>query len=271
MQHGNLLAVIAVHFPGIEHLEIDLPKGDNWVAVISEEDTEECPKCQGRALLLTRFQNFNALTGIVVFCSKESRIYKAMELDHGQLTEIENRVKTFLAEHSLEDSQKVTFEEAKELSVKKRVPKKDSVTLMTIEVDPLVASVPVPEGFKNIAWIKNYEAQAIEKSYQLEKSIPVNTTSGKNLFIAEYLEGSRDSIKYHAGVRAVRIKSNGTTRTVGWIRKEEAAAVLEAQQSKQDIEFDHEDFGKGGLVQFFPEDSLAAKTYRSTTRLLRRM
>jgi hypothetical protein len=271
MQHGTLLAVIAAYFPAVEHEDLDFPAGENWVAVVGNEGTLECPKCQGRALLVTRFQNFNSLTGIIIYCSKERRIHKAMQLDHTQLTEIEKKVKKFLKENALEDSKKITFAQAKDIAAKLRVPKKESVTVLTVEVDPLVASVPVPHGYKNVAWLKDYEAQAVCKSYELKKSIPVNTTSGKNLFIAEYMQGTKDSTKYHADVRAVRIKSSGQTRIVGWIREEEALAVLKAQKKQADVEFQHENFGKGGVVQFFPEDSIAAKTYRSTTRLLRRM
>ena len=53
-------------------------------------------------------------------------------------------------------------------------------------------------------------------------------------------------------------------------KREEAKAVIEADEKRADVEFGHIKAGNGGLIQFFPEHLEVAKKYRSTTRLLRK-
>jgi predicted secreted Zn-dependent protease len=131
--------------------------------------------------------------------------------------------------------------------------------------------VEVPQGFRNVAWLKSHEAQAIANAYAKEKTVPVLTTAGVKVFEAVYNKDSKETQKFHANVKASRIRKDGRERVVGWIRNEEALAVLQAQAEKQSIEFDHEAYGKGGLVEYFDPESSAAKTFLSTTRLLRRL
>jgi len=75
--------------------------------------------------------------------------------------------------------------------------------------------------------------------------------------------------KFKSNVQAIRINGQNR-RVVGWIRREEAKAVIEAEDKRADVEFGHIKAGNGGLIQFFPEHLEVAKKYRSTTRLLRK-
>ena len=75
--------------------------------------------------------------------------------------------------------------------------------------------------------------------------------------------------KFKSNVQAVRINGQNR-RVVGWIRREEAKAVIEADEKRADVEFGHIKAGNGGLIQFFPEHLEVVKKYRSTTRLLRK-
>jgi len=130
---------------------------------------------------------------------------------------------------------------------------------------------PVPDGYRNIAWIRKYEAEAILQTYKNEKSVALRDDSGRVFFESTFftLESS-EAKKFRANACAVRHRASGT-RLVGWIRREEARAVLDAIEKQKTIEFSHIKFGSGGMVQYFPEDSAQARKYLSTTRLLRKM
>jgi hypothetical protein len=67
------------------------------------------------------------------------------------------------------------------------------------------------------------------------------------------------------------VRINGQNRrVVGWIRREEAKAIIESEEARADVEFGHVKAGNGGLIQFFPEHLEVVKKYRSSTRLLRK-
>jgi len=130
--------------------------------------------------------------------------------------------------------------------------------------------VPVPEGYRSVAWIREYEAELVVSAYKARQSFELKNDAGLPIFRATYFADSTpESVKFKANVQAVRVRKNGV-RVVGWIRHEEARAVLDANRDGRDIEFFHVKHGHGGLVQFFPEASEAARTYLSTTRLLRK-
>jgi len=127
-----------------------------------------------------------------------------------------------------------------------------------------------PEGYRTVSWIREYEAELILSSYTNERGFSLRSDDGVVFFETEFYSlDSQEAQKFKAQVLAIRIRKSGK-RNVGWIRREEARAVLDAYQSQKDISFLHTSFGRGGLVQFFSEDSPVATKYRSQTRLLRK-
>lgn len=128
----------------------------------------------------------------------------------------------------------------------------------------------IPEGYRNVAWLRNYEAEAIIKSFESKSNFESNSDDMKASIKCLYFsENSEERKKFKSNVQAIRV-NNQNQRVIGWIRFEEAQAVVESNRIKGDLEFNHLLDGKGGRVQYFPENSEIAKKYRSTTRLLRK-
>jgi hypothetical protein len=128
-------------------------------------------------------------------------------------------------------------------------------------------SFALPEGFKLVAWLKYFEAEAIIKSYGTKGTITVGGESGNSNFQAMFFPDNHpDAVKYHANCQATR----GSRGWRKWIRLEEAQAIVEANLSKKDVEFAHLKYGNGGIVKYFPPTHPDAKRFRSTTMLLRR-
>lgn len=269
MQHGSLLTILVSVFPGVLNEELNLPTGEHWTLL--SENPVECHKCSGRAVYALRIDRFDSMTGLVSYCSPEARIFKALDFSHAKLNELEIEAKDFFKKNNIEESKPVSLMDVKKIGPKKSESDVPSVTTLKIEVPSLTASVPVPDGYKNVGWLRLHEAQSIEKAYKLEKDISVETTSGKIVFTAQFFSAnSKEAQKYYANVKALRIKALGQERVVGWIREEEAAAVIKANAIETGLKFDHIDHGKGGIIQYFSPDSIEAKTFRSTTRLLRK-
>jgi hypothetical protein len=130
--------------------------------------------------------------------------------------------------------------------------------------------VPVPEGFRSIAWIREYEIRVLEYCYNNQTSHTIHNDKGEPIFKCTYFENETNEFrKFKANCQAVRIRKKGD-RTIGWIKREEVAALMKAIRTEEDVDFLHTRSGNGGRVQFFPEGQLVAKRFRSTTRLLRR-
>ena len=128
---------------------------------------------------------------------------------------------------------------------------------------------PIPKGYRSISWIRHYEAEAIIHAYKSRSDFELKSDMGKSVFkCLFFLDDSDERRKFKANVQAIRI-NNQNQRVIGWIRIEEAQAVVEAHASKKEVEFMHLKFGNGGKVEYFPEDSEVVRKYRSTTRLLR--
>jgi hypothetical protein len=129
---------------------------------------------------------------------------------------------------------------------------------------------PIPRGYRSISWIRFYEAEAIIHCYKSKADFELKSDSMDVVLKCSYFpDDSEERQKFKANVQAIRI-NNQNQRVIGWIRQEEARAVVEANRLGQDIDFSHLKFGNGGKVQFFPENLDVAKKYRSTTRLLRK-
>jgi hypothetical protein len=129
---------------------------------------------------------------------------------------------------------------------------------------------PIPQGYRSISWIRFYEAEAIIHTYKSKADFDLKSDAEAVVLKCLYFsDDSEERRKFKANVQAIRV-NNQNQRVIGWIRVEEARAVVEANKSRQDLDFVHLKFGNGGKVQFFSEDLEVAKKYRSTTRLLRK-
>ena len=128
---------------------------------------------------------------------------------------------------------------------------------------------PIPPGYRSISWIRYYEAEAIIHSYKSKSNFELKSDSSNIVLKCLYFpDDSEERRKFKANVQAIRV-NNQNQRVIGWIRLEEARAVVEANKQRKDVDFAHIRFGRGGRVQFFSEDLEIAKKYRSSTRLLR--
>lgn len=267
---GSLLSIISPVFPSILRAPIDLPNGDRWVLL--EQEVIPCPRCDGRALITFRVENFNPMTGILVYCATETSAHRGVDLGMAFIGAADSKVKEFLQRNDVSKFEKVVLgDQAAIKQIKETVSPSSQTPRAEIKVDPLKASVPVPDGYKNVAWLKSDEAYTIERAYQLEKDIALQTKSGEIIFKAAYYPpSSKDAQKYYANVKASRVRALGTIRVLGWIRLEEATAVIKANKTRSDLFFDHINHGKGGKIEYFSPDSIEAKTFKSTTRLLRK-
>ena len=128
---------------------------------------------------------------------------------------------------------------------------------------------PIPKGYRSISWIRYYEAEAIIHAYKSKADFELRSDSLAPVLKCLYFpDDSDERRKFKANVQAIRI-NNQNQRVIGWIRLEEARAVVEANHLRKDVDFVHLKFGNGGKVQYFSEELEVAKKYRSTTRLLR--
>jgi hypothetical protein len=130
----------------------------------------------------------------------------------------------------------------------------------------------VPDGYRNVSWIRLYEARAVQEAFNQKRTIEVSDQQSRLVFRAEYFgDDTAEARKWKSNVCAVRIRKSGNSRTIGWIRREEARAVIQADEEKTSIEFRHVHAGNGGLVEYFEPTSATAQKYLSSTRLLRRI
>lgn len=128
---------------------------------------------------------------------------------------------------------------------------------------------PIPKGYRSISWIRFYEAEAIIHAYKSKSDFELKSDDLAVVLKCHYFpDDSDERRKFKANVQAIRV-NNQNQRVIGWIRLEEARAVVEANKQRKDVDFAHLKFGNGGKVQFFAEDLEVAKKYRSSTRLLR--
>jgi hypothetical protein len=128
----------------------------------------------------------------------------------------------------------------------------------------------IPAGYRSVAWVRPYEARAIKYSFETKSDHKVKNDSGDVIFECLYFNDDAYEVrKFKSNVQAIRINDQNR-RVVGWIRREEAKAIIEAEENRADVEFGHIKAGNGGLIQFFPEHLEVVKKYRSSTRLLRK-
>lgn len=163
-------------------------------------------------------------------------------------------------------------------SLVKKVPGKPFPAILQTSASNLVDTTlkkgeedgAIPPGYRSVAWVRPYEARAIKHSFETKSDHKVQNDSGDVIFECLYFNDDAFEVrKFKSNVQAIRINGQNR-RVVGWIRREEAKAVIEADEKRADVEFGHIKAGNGGLIQFFPEHLEVVKKYRSTTRLLRK-
>jgi len=270
MERGSILAIIATKFPAAISEALDLPDGEYWSEL--PDGPQKCPRCGGRCISLVRVSNFNPLTGVAIYCSPERRLTKLVDCSHDLITETQNIARAFVSSCDTTSMRQISLDEARTRGLAARPNQtRASVTTKPVNLDPLVASVPVPDGYRNVAWLRTHEAQAITMAYERRATVPVKTSSGKEVFRAEYVASSKDATKAKANVKAMRVREGRRDQDLGWIRELEAKTVLEAHTEKQSIQREDSDLEIGVLVQFFESGSLEERTFKSCTRLLRKL
>jgi len=129
---------------------------------------------------------------------------------------------------------------------------------------------PIPPGYRSVAWIRPYEAQAIKHCFKSQADHKVFDSNGEVTLECNFFPNDAFEVrKFKSNVQVVRINGENR-RVIGWIRLEEASAIIQANETRRDVEFSHIRAGRGGLIQFFPEHLEVSRKYRSTTRLLRK-
>lgn len=130
-------------------------------------------------------------------------------------------------------------------------------------------SVPIPEGYRQVGWIRPYEAQAALDAYTNQKSCDAVNSQGVAAGRAVYHPTDSDvAQRFRANVELQRLRSSGP-KTVVWLREKEARDILAADAMGEDIRHIGATNRESFLVQYFAPESPEATTYRSTTRLHR--
>lgn len=231
---------------------------------IQDQSKFQCPKCQNTAVLFVCSGTDSPFEGTCLFCPKESILLWSDSLS------------VTLRNQMFEDFRIVfdSVDEANSWPVEEEV-KKQNLKLTqksaksTNSIDESTDAF-APKGFRHVGWLREEEAKAILEAYEQRKSQDIFNSQGQKKGEARYFaDETPEAIKYKSNVHLVRLRKSGE-RWVGWIRLEEAQAILQALASKSNVTFGHKDFGKGGEVQYYPEESEMAKRFLSQTRLLRR-
>ena len=257
------------------HLNVLVPNCDpafsDWLAWGLAD--EPCPKCAGTLVLLARGPSTDSMVDLAAMCTKEGSAILCWNLPLDTQSGLQDRLRRVRDVSSLESAAERLAEVLLTSRQGSRLPEVP-VTQRLLEPDRAGGTsetdTTLPEGYRSVSWIRDYEAQVILNAYTSQQSQEFVNDAGSVIFRARFHAADSDeALKYRAGVEATRVRSTGA-KVIGWIRREEAQAVVDATRERRDIEFEHRDYGKGGLVQYFPPDSTAAMKYRSSTRLLRK-
>lgn len=130
--------------------------------------------------------------------------------------------------------------------------------------------VPVPDGYRQVGWIRPHEAAAAAEAYRLSRDVTVVDPEGNNAGVAEYHEANDPDVRKFRARVALHRTSGTRTRVVAWLREHEAKAILAAARYREDVVIEPSRTQQGVLVQYHAEGSPEARTYRSSTRLHRR-
>lgn len=257
--------------PGLNNKSLTNLRNEYGDWIIWGFDDLLCTSCSQYQLLIKKSGSSNFPVDFATVCTSFQHFQSVLDVPMEHKFVMSDRVK-LIEENSNFDSTSAKVSEIFQIIKTSKVSSSELET--ELQLSKLAAAkldAPVPDGYRNIAWIRKYEAEAILQTYKNEKSVALHDDNGRVFFESTFftLESS-EAKKFRANACAVRHRASGT-RLVGWIRREEARAVLDAIEKQKSIEFSHIKFGSGGMVQYFPEDSPQAKKYLSTTRLLRKM
>lgn len=234
---------------------------------------EPCPRCAATLILLARGPCTDSMADVAALCASEGMAIHCRNLPLDAQSGLQDRLKRVRELSSLESA----AERLAEVLLTSRQGahlEQDPVNQRPLE--PVRATqtsgteTTIPEGYRSVSWIRDYEARVILNAYENMQTQEFVNDTGSVIFRATFhAPDSDEALKYRASVEAIRVRSTGA-KVIGWIRREEAQAVVDATRERRDTLFQHSGFGKGGLVQYFPPDTVAAIKYRSSTRLLRR-
>ena len=231
-----------------------------WHAV--DATNFQCPKCDATAVILISIDSKSSLEGTCLICVNEKNVYWLDALS----VKTRDAIKE-LFNKTISDPNRSNWPVEDLLKSLNRGNKSSAKSSNSAGSDDAGFA---PKGYRHVAWLRLAEALSTLEAYKNRKTIttvyPEGNARGEARF---YSEETSEAQKYLANVHVVRLRKAGE-RWVGWIRKEEAEAIVQAMESKSDISFAHIKDGKGGLVKYFPANSEMAEKYRSQTRLLRR-
>ncbi|WP_327009770.1 AAA domain-containing protein [Dactylosporangium sp. NBC_01737] len=128
--------------------------------------------------------------------------------------------------------------------------------------------VPVPTGFRSVAWVRPYEALAALDAYAQCKDVPVRFEGKVTGWVRYYQSDSPDARHNHANVVVERASASGAKSTC-WLKQHEAKAIISAAKHRRDTPVENSRWEQVGLVQYFPSTSEATRRFQSVTRLLR--
>ena len=244
-----------------------------------------CQSCEGPLLLACAPINPSYPSDVVLICSSCENLLQPIQLDSDSRNLLQDRFE-FVQDRSLDDAsnrlsslinvpladeagQVSTLPEGVPEASSKSMPKVLRASSDSKEMTGEV-SVPVPDGYKSVAWVRPYEAEAIIESIVRKRGVEIRDEKGELVLTCRYVSpDSSEAKKFHSCCQVVRFRARGP-RVLGWIREEEARAILEAIQRKETVEFKHKEYGMGGRVEFYDPEGPAARTFLSPTRLLRK-
>jgi very-short-patch-repair endonuclease len=157
-----------------------------------------------------------------------------------------------------------------------RPPVAQDETYSADEVEAAAASpagtsryVPVPDGYRSVAWVRPAEAEAALRAYQTKVDAPVREDGKLVGWVRYYSDQSPDAIKYRANARLDRTSATGA-RMVCWLRQSEAESIVRASHSRAGVRVVEFRRGEIGHVEYYPPSRPEAIRFRSITRLLRK-
>lgn len=234
---------------------------------------EPCPRCAATLVLLARGPSTDSMVDLAAMCTSDGMAILCRNLPLDAQSGLQDRLRRVREVSSLESAAErlaAVFLSSRQGSPLVQDPLAQQALEPVRATQTSETETTIPDGYRSVSWIRDYEARVILNAYDKMQTQEFVNDTGTVIFRATFhAPDSDEALKYRASVEATRVRSAGA-KVIGWIRREEAQAVVDATSERRDTVFQHSGFGKGGLVQYFPPDSVAAIKYRSSTRLLRK-
>lgn len=263
MNHNrNLLELLGEFFKASLSPDSDAYQLKGWH--IHNISSFLCPKCQKNAEFLVCSGATSSFDGACLYCPQDAVIFWSDSVS----VQVRNKMD---AEFNIVfDSTEESTSWPREEELRKQASKTQTDSAKSTNSMDESSDAFAPKGFRQVGWLREEEAKAIISAYEQNKSTSIINSEGLIKGEARYYpDGSPEVEKYKSNVHLVRFRKSGE-RWVGWIRLEEAQAILKALETKANVAFGHKEFGKGGEVHYYSPDSEMAKRFLSQTRLLRR-